>query len=227
MPRPTKSQPERGDARTRLLEAARDTIRAHGFAATSVESLCQAASVTKGAFFHQFGSKEALGVAAAEYWSEMTSALFRSAPYHDHEDPLERVLAYVAFRKALIQGEPAAFSCLVGTMVQEVYDSAPAIREACARCMFAHAQTLEADIAAAMQARKVQGDWTAASLARHTQAVLQGAFILAKAADDRTLAIESVDHLQRYIELLFGVPATAGPSDANPNTRADQRGNSA
>jgi TetR/AcrR family transcriptional repressor of nem operon len=206
MTRPTKRQPERGDARTRLLDAARDTIRAHGFAATSVDTLCQAAGVTKGAFFHQFGSKEGLGVAAAEYWADTTSALFASAPYHGHADPLDRVMAYIAFRRALIQGAPAEFTCLVGTMVQEVYASAPAIRDACARSIYGHAATLEADIAAAMKARRIKGRWTAASLARHTQAVLQGAFILAKAADDRAYALESVDHLQRYIELLFSVP---------------------
>ena len=66
MPRPTKHSPERGNARIRLLEAARDVIRAKGFAATSVDDLCRAADVTKGAFFHHFGSKDALGVAAAE-----------------------------------------------------------------------------------------------------------------------------------------------------------------
>jgi TetR/AcrR family transcriptional repressor of nem operon len=213
MTRPTKHQPERGDARTRLLEAARDTIRAQGFAATSVDTLCQAAGVTKGAFFHQFGSKEGLGVAAAENWTESTSALFASARYHEHADPLDRVLAYVAFRRALIHGAPAEFTCLVGTMVQEVYASAPAIRDACAISIYGHAATLEADIAAAMKARRIKGRWTAASLARHTQAVLQGAFILAKAADDRAYAIESVDHLTRYIELLFQEP-TAGSSAA-------------
>lgn len=205
--RPTKHQPERGNARARLLLAARDTIRTQGFGSTSVEALCQAAGVTKGAFFHQFGSKEDLGVAAADYWAETTSALFASAPYHGHADPLDRVLGYVAFRKALIQGAPAEFTCLVGTMAQEVFASAPAIRDACARSIFGHAATLEADIAAAKRARRIRGDWTPASLARHTQAVLQGAFILAKASDDRSVAIESVDHLTRYIRLLFQSPA--------------------
>jgi TetR/AcrR family transcriptional regulator, transcriptional repressor for nem operon len=212
VPRPTKHQPERGDARTRLLDAARDVIRAQGFAGTSVEDLCRAAGVTKGAFFHQFGSKEALGVAAADYWAETTSAFFRAAPYHAPADPLERVLAYVDFRKAILQGELPAFTCLVGTMVQEAYASWPAIRDACAKSLFGHAATLEADIAAAMEARGVQGDWTAASLARHTQAVLQGAFILAKASNDRSFAVESVDHLRRYLELLFQLP----PSKETP-----------
>lgn len=47
MPRATERQPERGDARTRLLEAARESIRTKGFAATSVDDLCKAAGVTK------------------------------------------------------------------------------------------------------------------------------------------------------------------------------------
>ncbi len=206
MPRPTKRAPERGDARTRLLEAARDLIRAKGYASTSVDELCQVAQVTKGSFFHHFESKEALGVAAAEHWALTTSAFFAAAPYHAPEEPLERVLAYVAFRRSLIAGEVAGFTCLVGTLVQEVYASSPDIREACAQSIFGHAQTLEADIRAAMKGRHLAGGWTAQSLARHTQAVIQGAFVLAKAGNDPALARESLDHLERYIRLLFGRP---------------------
>ena len=203
MPRPTKQDPERGDARTRLLEAARDVIRSKGFTATTVSDLCEAAGVTSGAFFHNFKSKEAMGVAAAEYWAETTSEFFRAAPYHAHKDPLDRVLGYIDFRGAIIDGELAEFTCLVGTMAQEVYRTHPDIRDACAASILGHAVTLESDIAAAVASRGIRADWTPASLARHTQAVLQGAFILAKATGDREVARESVDHLRRYVELLF------------------------
>lgn len=214
MPRPTKHSPERGDARTRLLEAARDVIRAQGFAATSIDDLCRAAGVSKGAFFHHFGSKTALGVAAAEFWSETTSALFEGAPYHAPSDPLDRLLAYLQFRREIIDGEIAAFTCLVGTMAQEVHDTHPEIRDACAASILGHAETLEPDIRAAMEARGIEdGAWTAADLARHTQAVLQGAFILAKASGDPAMAIQSVDHLIRYVRFLFDAPA---PKESPP-----------
>ncbi|MFB1488293.1 MULTISPECIES: TetR/AcrR family transcriptional regulator [unclassified Thiocapsa] len=205
-PRPTNQAPDRGDARTRLLEAARDIIRAKGYAATTVDDLCRAAEVTKGAFFHHFVNKEALGVAAAEYWAETTSALFAAAPYHTPADPLDRVLAYVAFRRAIIAGTTAEFTCLAGTMIQEVHDTSDPIREACGRAILGHAATLVADIEAARKMRGITANWSAESLARHTQAVLQGAFILAKAGDDAELARESVDHLERYIRLLFNLP---------------------
>ena len=60
----------------------------------------------------------------------------------------------------------------------------------------------KADIAEAMVRYGVTGV-TAPGLALHTQAVLQGAFILAKAKGDATVARESVVHLKRYFEFLF------------------------
>lgn len=208
MPRPTKQDPERGDARTRLLDAARDTIRVKGFAATSIDDLCRSAGVTKGSFFHHFRTKQALGVASAEHWADTANAYFAAAPYHLPVDPLDRLLAYVAFRRAIITEDLGEFTCLVGTMVQEVYGEWPAIRDACAASIFGHAATLEADIGAAMADRGLSGDWTAESLARHFQTVIQGAFVLAKAGNDPALARESLDHLDRYIRLLFGRPNT-------------------
>ncbi len=195
-----------GDAKTKLLDAALTMIREKGYSATTVDDLCAAAGVTKGAFFHHFASKEALGIAAAEHWTAVTGPFFAAAPYHRHADPLDRVLGYIDFRRAILQGAVPEFTCLAGTMLQETYDSHPAIRDACERSISSHAATLEADIAAAMAARGIAADWTAASMALHTQAVLQGAFILAKAKGGPAVAADSVDHLRRYIEMIFATP---------------------
>jgi TetR/AcrR family transcriptional repressor of nem operon len=191
------------NAKAKILEAALSVIRTKGYSATTVDDLCADANVTKGAFFHHFKSKEELGVAAAAYWSEMTSKFFSAAPYHKHADPLKRVLGYIDFRKSILKGSLPEFTCLVGTMVQEIYDSNPAIRDSCGTSISDHAAKVEADIAAAMKLYRIRAKWTAKSLAFHTQAVLQGAFILAKAMDSAAIATASVDHLRRYIELLF------------------------
>lgn len=193
--------------RSNLLDAALGVIRTKGYAATSVDDICARASLSKGAFFHHFSSKEDLAVAAANYWSETTGALFADAAYHAPEDPLERVLAYVELRKQLVQGELPDFTCLVGTMTQEVYETNSVIRDACWASISGHADTLVPDIAAAMERYPVAGDFTAESLALHTQAVIQGAFIIAKASGDPQRAVESIDHLKRYISLLFKHPA--------------------
>ena len=58
-----------------------------------------------------------------------------------------------------------------------------------------------------MIARGIEAEWTPASLAAHTQAVLQGALIPAKATGNPAAAKESVDHLKRYLLLLFDAEA--------------------
>lgn len=197
---------DKSSAKTKLLDAALSVIRSQGYAATTVDDLCGAAGVTKGAFFHHFKSKEDLGVAAADYWSETTSSLFDDAPYNAHADPLDRVLGYIDFRKSLLEGTLPEVTCLVGTMVQETYDSSPAIRDACERCMSAHTAKIEKDIAEAIETYGIVPPWTAESLALHTQVILQGAFILAKARNDTRVASDSIDHLRRYVELIFNRP---------------------
>ena len=93
-------------------------------------------------------------------------------------------------------------TCLVGTMVQEAFRSGDAIRASCEASIKGHAQTLEADLSEAIAKRGITG-LTAHSLALHTQAVLQGAFILAKATGDSVIARASVLHLKRYCEFVF------------------------
>ena len=204
----------RGEAtREHLLDAALDVIRAKGITAMTIDDLCAAAGVSKGAFFHHFASKEALAVAAAEHWSVTTGRLFAAAPYHDPDDPAERVLAYLDFRASLIGDAPEAYSCVAGTMVQEVFATNPAIRDACGAVILDHAATLEADIAAALRAAG-EDPAEAPSLAVYTQTVLQGAFVVSKAAADPGVVRDSLRHLRRSFETLFHRPPVTTGKEA-------------
>ena len=194
------------NSKTRLLDAALHVIRAKGYTATTVEDICQVAGVTKGSFFHHFKSKEALALAAAQHFSSMADGLFGIAPYRSLPDPLDRLLGYVDFRKTILNGALPDYTCLLGTMVQEVYDTHPSIRAACDRHISHHAAIVEMDIAAARDRYAPGADWSAASLALYMQAVLQGAFVLAKAKHGPEIASDCLTHLRRYIEMLFSVP---------------------
>ncbi len=162
--------------------------------------------MTKGAFFHHFPSKDSLAVVAVNQWTETTAAFFAAAPYHGFDDPLDRVLGYLEFRKAMLRGDVAEFTCLAGTMVQEAFGTHPDIRHACDASIGSQAAPLESDLADAMKRYHIRAPWTAESLALHMQAVLQGAFILAKAKDNAAVVEASIEHLRRYVELLFRRP---------------------
>jgi TetR/AcrR family transcriptional repressor of nem operon len=194
------------ESKTKFLDAALQVIRTKGYDATTIDDICAAARLTKGSFFHHFKTKEDLGIAAAAHWSETTGDLFASAPYHALADPRDRLLGYVDFRNAMVRGELPEFTCLLGTMVQDAYATHPPLREACDAGISEHAATLTSDIAAAKARYAPTAAWSPESLALYTQAVIQGAFILAKAQDGPAIAHDCLDHLRRYLELLFTQP---------------------
>jgi len=121
------TSPTHHESKNKLLNSALNAIRAKGYSATTVDDICHAAGVTKGSFFHHFRTKDDLALAAAAHWSEMTEGLFAAAPYSSLADPLDRLLGYVDFRVGLLRGELPDYTCYLGTLLQEVYATHPAI----------------------------------------------------------------------------------------------------
>jgi TetR/AcrR family transcriptional regulator, transcriptional repressor for nem operon len=195
--------PGRVTAKTKLIDAAHALVRRQGYAATTVDEICNAAGVTKGAFFHHFVSKEALAVAAAEHWTIRAAPLFELPPYTRLADPLDRLIGHIDMRLTMIDGPAEGFTCFAGTMVQEAFASSDAIRAACDASFNAYCEALAIDIQATMDLYGTPEGTSALGLARHVQSVLQGAFVLSKAAADPAVARESVMHLRHYVLMLF------------------------
>ena len=206
----TQAEP-RHDSKTKLLDAALYVIRAKGYTATRVEDICEAAGVTKGSFFHHFKSKDDLALAAVAHWRAMTENFFAAATYHRHADPLDRLLGYVDFRAAILTGEIPDYTCLLGTLVQETYGTHPHIRQACEAALCSHVAALASDIEAAKKLYAPRAKWTSESVGTFMQSVLQGAFIFAKARQTPEVAREAIDHLHRYLAMLFPRAARALP----------------
>ena len=135
-------------AKVQLLDAALQVIREQGYSASTVDDLCQAAGVTKDAFFHHFTSNEAL-VLQRQIIGPRRSMIF---------SPLPPITSWkIHWIACWVMSRFASRSCT-------------------------------------------------ASLAFHTQAVIQGAFILAKATGNTQVAADSIDYLRCTIESLFHQP---------------------
>ena len=191
------------NSKSKLLDAALQVIRTKGYTATTIDDICASASLTKGSFFHHFKSKEDLALAAIDHWNAMTGGLFAQSAYHRIKDPRDRVLAYIDLRAEILQGELPDFTCLLGTMVQETFETHPRIRDACNFGISSHAHTVAVDLAAAKAIYAPAATWDAETLALYTQAVIQGAFILAKAQGKANIATLCIGHLRCYVEGLL------------------------
>jgi TetR/AcrR family transcriptional regulator, transcriptional repressor for nem operon len=192
----------RDDSRTgtrdKLLDAAVALVRAQGYAGTSVEDLCLRAGVSKGAFFYHFKTKEDLAVAAAAHFSAFANEVFAQAPYRELSDPLDRLLAYVNFRKEMLQGEISEFTCLLGAMVQEAYATHPEIQKACELHLGNHVSELKLEIFEAARLHSVKDMEAIENLA-----------VFIQATGDATVAAACLSQLYRHIQLVFNAPSGA------------------
>jgi len=204
-----------------LLNAALIVIRSKGYAAATVDDICRAAHVTKGSFFHHFESKDELALAAVAHWRSMTEGFFASAPYHQPQDPLDRLFGYLNFRGTILTGDLPNYTCLLGTLVQETYDTHPEIRTACDAALSSHIAELTRDVQAAKDRYAPNAAWTAASIGAFIQAVLQGSFIFAKAHQSPAVIRENLQHLHRYLRTLLTPTPPNQPTQHNP-TQAPQ-----
>ena len=192
-------------SQAKLIEAALASIRSKGYAATTVDGICELAGVTKGSFFHHFRSKEDLVLQTVGFWNRFTEEIFAGASYAKLADPRDRLLGYIDFRIELLDREVADFTCLLGTLVQETYQSHPSVRMACDEGMSRHIVQLcrFAEEAKAIYAPKA--GWSPSSLGYFIQAVLQGSFIFAKAKLEAEVARSNLRHLRSYLDMLLPI----------------------
>jgi TetR/AcrR family transcriptional regulator, transcriptional repressor for nem operon len=190
------------NARYSLIDAGTDLMRRSGYVATSVDEICAAAGLTKGAFFHHFPSKEALAEACLRHWQEQMATLHRSAAYQQIDDPVAKVLASIDFMGEVFANPDVQKSCLAGTAAQEVSETNPVLREAAHTCFAkgeAYFQSL-LDAACLTSNKKLD----TASLAEHWMSTVQGSLLMAKASRDPAVISRNLTHFKTYIAGLLG-----------------------
>jgi TetR/AcrR family transcriptional repressor of nem operon len=195
---PRKANP---DTRQVLLDAARTLFLSRGYTATGIDDICATAGITKGALFHYFESKHALGQAALERWVEDGLRAFGTGGYLREPDPLKRALGFVDFAIELSQAGPPG--CIAGIFAQELAPTDVKVRETCARAFTAMSEAFERIVAEAKARHAPDAPFDPGSVAQHMFAVFQGAMILARAYQRPEIVAEHLRHFRAYLEALF------------------------
>jgi TetR/AcrR family transcriptional repressor of nem operon len=195
-------------SRRKLLDAAVALIQRQGYAATTVDQICEEAGLTKGSFFHCFKSKEALAVAAMEYSTCGQREAFANVALDKISDPVARLHAYFDALIAMIKSPQFRCSCVVGNLAQETSQSNPLLRECCDSHMSASVTVVAALVKDAAKARRKSAKLDEEELAWMLCSLLHGSFMVARTRQDRSLLLKNVRHFRAYLDVLLGI----GPS---------------
>ncbi|MSO89367.1 MAG: TetR/AcrR family transcriptional regulator [Rhodospirillaceae bacterium] len=166
-----------------------------------MDDICAEAGITKGALFHYFDSKHALGEAALERWVEDGKYAFGSGRYLEETDPLKRALGFVDFAIELSQAGPPG--CIAGIFAQELAPTDETLRASCARAFTGMTEIFAGLVAEAKARHAPDAAFDPRSIAQHMFAVFQGAMVLARAYQRREIVAEHLRHFRAYLETQF------------------------
>lgn len=177
-----------------------------GFEATSIDEICEAAHITKGALFYHFKNKEALGVATVNYHMEMGQQMMVDAPFLKKKDPLKKLTSYIDFIIG-VTIDPIKEGCLLGVLSQELGSTKNSIVECCHNGFVAWQSQLVDMIEEARLKHAPRKKLDSLGLAQQFLATYEGAIVLAKASNDCTIVKKMMMHYKNYLVSLLAVPS--------------------
>ena len=188
-------------ARERILDAAQRIVLERGFAATSVDAVLAQAPATKGAFFHHFPSKNALGRALLERYAAADAQMlddFMAVAEAQSEDPAEQLVALVRhFEHAADELAPTQPGCLFVSFIYESQLAGDGDYDLIATSIRHWRMRLLLDkLEAAAQAHPPAVAVDLPSLADQVFTTFEGGFILARAMHDPRHLRSQLAHLR-------------------------------
>ena len=177
---------ERNPDKTRrvILDAAFKVIHRHGFQGMRLDEVVEATGLTKGALYHHFPNKRALGYAVVDeiisdmihrYWSE---------PLERAERPFQAILDNLTGIEKGLGEDLTVLGCPLNNLAQEMSPLDEGFRERIDRLYFVWEQCLADALTRAVEQGELKPDTDIDRLATFIMAAVSGCIGLSKTAQD-------------------------------------------
>lgn len=197
--RPALRQPD--VTRNRLLECAYAEIHQRGFRSASLDSILLKAGVTKGALYHHFANKQALGYAVVDelirpfmqsYWLPLTEA----------DDPVACAISSIKKRRDKLKAQLLAYGCPFNNLAQEMSPIDEGFRVRLQGILDEWRHTLAAALERGKSRGQVREDVNTAAAAIFIISALEGLIGMGKASQSSALYEQGLRGLVEYLERL-------------------------
>ena len=189
------------ETREKLLNAAECLLLADGYSGTSVDAVCEKASMTKGSLYHHFKTKEDLAIATLERWLARNGGILAEGPHTTASDPIEAALLYIRHVGDSTERLWAS-GCLVGSLSMDLAASSDRM-QACVEAMFKGFVEEHAKLFAPLLAHHQSSDTpTAEELAEMFLSVIEGAIVVGKSYRDPLPLVRAIRSFGFFAEQL-------------------------
>jgi TetR/AcrR family transcriptional repressor of nem operon len=189
-------------SKERILAGAKELFLARGYAATTVDAICEKAKLTKGSVYYFFDSKEDLGLAVLDWSLRQGAQMLASGPYIRIVDPVEKAFGFL---EHLEKCSPTLWSggCLLGSFSMELAETNSRMQQSVAH-MF---QVIADDLAEKLEpiAAHLAGKQapSANELADTLLGTIEGSIILGKAHRDPTRTSKAIRRFRLSLAALI------------------------
>ena len=173
------------------LERGLNLLAEEGSEALTIDSLCQRFGVTKGSFYHHFGSKDAFGLVVLDRYMHIQLDALAKWADDDALSTTDKLTRYFTELCETFVRSGFQRACLAGKFSTELAANSDSFREQLGKSLIVWNSALSDLLRHGQQRGDVRTDRSPEQLAHSILALIQGAFVLALSARD-TQALDSV-----------------------------------
>ena len=188
--------------RARLLEAARQLFAEKGYADTGTPEIVANAGVTRGALYHHFPNKNALGYAVIDEVISPSLENFWVKPVVDALDPLSALQAVILDAGENMPMDELRLGCPLNTLAQEMSATDEGFRTRLQAIYDHWRDSLMVALNRAIDDGQMKKEVDAGSVASFIIASLEGCIGMAKNAQNMQLLMQCGAGIIHYLESL-------------------------
>ncbi len=182
--------------RDHLIDVGLDLMHRHGFNATGLTEILQAADVPKGSFYHFFGSKEEFAVAALERYAAQRAEHSAAALGDATISPRKRLKRYFVDLVKIAGQDGPIPGCLLGRFSLEIAAESPQMRKRISASFARWQHAIAAVLEQAVIQKELPEDTNAEALAGFLLNSWEGALL-------RSQADKSDAPLEAFVQCVF------------------------
>lgn len=184
--------------REALLHAAFEEIYSQGFRKASLENIIARTGVTKGALYHHFPNKTALGYAVVDEVITPHAAAKWSRLLDETTDPIDTLLE-IGLSDPFPTEHDIALGCPINNLAQEMAGIDEGFRVRLDDILARWRETIETALARGQATKKVRADIDAREVAAFIVAAFEGAYGVAKCACSQEMLDTCLKGLSSYV----------------------------